>query len=111
MIGVPNLFRLQKFLFLPITKIHFHRKQFERICYLSCSYDVFTFQRKSVHEKIQPNRSVAVMKYRKNNTERKKLSERNMKDGKGKEKDELSESTSFGFIDTFFSFHYCNVCK
>lgn len=25
--------------------------------------------------------------------------------------EELSGSTSFGFIDTFFSFHYCNLCK
>lgn len=31
--------------------------------------------------------------------------------GTGGRRKELSGSTSFGFIDTFFSFHYCNICK
>ncbi|MEQ2290626.1 hypothetical protein AMECASPLE_005110 [Ameca splendens] len=30
---------------------------------------------------------------------------------KKKKKKRLARSTPFGFIDTFFSFHYCNVCK
>lgn len=38
------------------------------------------------------------------------MTEMNEKEGK-EERVELSGSTSFGFIDTFFSFHYCNVCK
>lgn len=28
-----------------------------------------------------------------------------------KERKRLTRSTPFDFIDTFFSFHYCNVCK
>lgn len=90
---------------------------FENVSALSVIW--LAYLSEEISPKFHYSASVAVMKYWKREILIDEIwNERNRQSGKkkkGRKKErqrvELSGSTSFGFIDTFFSFHYCNICK